>query len=207
MRRLDARLLEGHGGDRSGHAGPDDEGLASCYPFLRFPYRSTCGYFDSRKIIRLARTRQALVDELGRALQAYQRATQAFDDEVGRALDLNAADLRCSRLAERGSDVRVRLAAATGLSSAATTALIDRLERKGFVRRGRNDGDRRQVLVEMTEDGQAPRRRALRAARRRGIADARDLSSKQLEVMRDQLVGMRELTDRHRARLRAVDAG
>ena len=27
------------------------------------------------------------IDEVGRAMQAYQRSTQAFDDEVGRVLD------------------------------------------------------------------------------------------------------------------------
>ena len=43
----------------------------------------------------MARTRQALIGELGRALQAYQRSTQAFDDEVGRGLGLNPVDLRC----------------------------------------------------------------------------------------------------------------
>ena len=48
-----------------------------------------------------------------------------------------------------------RLAEATGLSAAATTSMIDRLERKGFVRRRKHETDRRQVLVEMTEDGQA----------------------------------------------------
>ena len=42
----------------------------------------------------MARTRQALTTEVGRALQAYQRSTQAFDDEVGRILGLNPTDLR-----------------------------------------------------------------------------------------------------------------
>ncbi len=37
------------------------------------------------------------------------------------------------------------LAEATGLSSAATTTLLDRLERKGFVQRERDTVDRRKV--------------------------------------------------------------
>ncbi|WP_330283820.1 MarR family winged helix-turn-helix transcriptional regulator [Streptomyces sp. NBC_00588] len=43
-----------------------------------------------------------------------------------------------------------RLGAALGLNSAGTTALIDRMERAGQVRRVRGAGDRRRVLVEVT---------------------------------------------------------
>ena len=49
-------------------------------------------------------SRQALIGELGRALQAYQRSTQAFDDEVGRVLDLNPADLEETRASIWGMD-------------------------------------------------------------------------------------------------------
>ena len=100
-------------------------------------------------------SRQALIGELGRALQAYQRSTQAFDDEVGRVLDLNPVDLRCLDWLTEGPLSASRLADATGLSAAATTAMIDRLEKKGFVRRRKHETDRRQVLVEMTDAGQA----------------------------------------------------
>ena len=103
----------------------------------------------------MAKSRQALIGELGQAMQAYQRSTQAFDDEVGRVLGLEPGRPALPRLADRGSDVGARLAEATGLSAAATTSMIDRLERKGFVRRRKHDTDRRQVIVEMTEDGQA----------------------------------------------------
>ncbi|MBG0855888.1 MarR family transcriptional regulator [Streptomyces spinoverrucosus] len=42
-----------------------------------------------------------------------------------------------------------RLGAALGLNSAGTTALVDRLERAGHVRRVRGRRDRRQVVVEV----------------------------------------------------------
>ncbi|MGW0761748.1 MarR family winged helix-turn-helix transcriptional regulator [Streptomyces sp. NPDC002814] len=44
-----------------------------------------------------------------------------------------------------------RLGAALGLNSAGTTALIDRLERAGHVRRVRGRQDRRKVVVEVDE--------------------------------------------------------
>lgn len=43
------------------------------------------------------------------------------------------------------------LGRALGLNAAGTTALIDRLERLGHVRRARDPGDRRRVLLEVTE--------------------------------------------------------
>jgi len=140
-------------------------------------------------------------------MQAYQRSTQAFDDEVGRVLGVNPVDLRCLDWLTEGPMTASRLAEATGLSAGATTSMIDRLERKGFVRRRRGEGDRRQVMVEFTDEG----------IRRVGelygplVAEGEPLlgsfSKEQLDVLRDQLVRMREMTDRQRERLRAIDAG
>ena len=96
---------------------------------------------------------RALVDELGAAMQAYQRSTQAYDDAVGRRLGLNPADLRCLDWLVDGPKSAGELSTATGLKAAATTALIDRLTDKGFVRRVPSRDDRRKVLVEMTEAG------------------------------------------------------
>ncbi|MFI1703412.1 MarR family winged helix-turn-helix transcriptional regulator [Streptomyces griseoruber] len=44
-----------------------------------------------------------------------------------------------------------RLGAALGLNSAGTTALVDRLERAGHVRRVRGATDRRKVVIELDE--------------------------------------------------------
>jgi DNA-binding MarR family transcriptional regulator len=97
--------------------------------------------------------RQALVRAAGHAIQAYQRATDGFDDAVGRVLGLNPTDLRClDWLTERPMSAG-ELSAATGLSTAATTTLLDRLEAKGFVRRARDTADRRKVLAELTQEG------------------------------------------------------
>jgi DNA-binding MarR family transcriptional regulator len=150
----------------------------------------------------MATTRQALIAQLGAAMQAYQRSTQTFDDEVGRQLGLNPTDLRClDWLVDARRSAR-QLSEATGLSSAATTTLIDRLERKGFVRRVPHDTDRRQVLVEMTVEG---RERVGRfygplVVEGAGMLDA--YPKAQLQVMLDYLLDITELTDRHRQVLR-----
>ena len=155
----------------------------------------------------MARTRQAIIGELGRALQAYQRSTQAFDDEVGRVLDLNPVDLRCLDWLTEGPMPASRLAEATGLSSAATTSMIDRLERKGFVRRVRHDADRRQVLVELSEAGQARTWAIYGRLAAQGQHLFTRFDKAALEAMLENLVAMREVTDAERDRLRGVQRG
>ncbi len=150
----------------------------------------------------MATTRQALISRLGGAMQAYQRSTQTFDDEVRRHLGLNPTDLRClDWLVDARRSAR-QLSEATGLSSAATTTLIDRLERKGFVRRVPHDTDRRQVLVEMTDEGRERVARFYGPLVTEGSGMLAAYSQGQLEVMLDYLLAITELTDRHREALR-----
>ena len=101
----------------------------------------------------MTRKRQDLLAAVGKATQAYQRATDGFDDVVGRKLGLNSTDLRCLDWLSETAMSAGELAEATGLSSAATTTLLDRLERKGFVVRERDTVDRRKVRVAMTPTG------------------------------------------------------
>lgn len=152
----------------------------------------------------MARTRQALTVEVGRALQAYQRSTQAFDDEVGRILGLNPTDLRCLDWLTEGPLTASRLADATGLSAGATTSMIDRLERKGFVRRVRSDRDRRQVLVEMTESGGARVGALYGPLVAEGAPLLAGATIAELTAWLEQLTAMRDITDRQRARLRGI---
>ena len=150
----------------------------------------------------MGKSRQALVREAGNAMQAYQRSTQAFDDAVGRDLGLNPTDLRCLDWLVDGAKSAGELSEGTGLSSAATTTLIDRLERKGFVERVRDPDDRRRVLVRMTPDGRERVGRYYGPIVTEGNALFADATDEQLAQMRDWLEAARQLTDRHRARIR-----
>jgi len=148
------------------------------------------------------KNRQTLIAEVGRATQAYQRATDGFDDEVGRRLELNGSDLRClDWLTERALSTG-DLAALTGLSGAATTALLDRLEQKGYVRRVRDAVDRRKVVVELTPDGAAKVGELYGPLAREGARLLSPFTDAELEKMRAFLLQAAQLVDRHRARLR-----
>jgi DNA-binding MarR family transcriptional regulator len=90
---------------------------------------------------------EELLDEVRRS----QTATDRFDQAVADAMGLNRTDMRCLDILDReGSMPAGRLAAATGLTTAAITTVIDRLERAGYARRVRDAADRRRVLVELT---------------------------------------------------------
>jgi DNA-binding MarR family transcriptional regulator len=145
--------------------------------------------------------RQGLIDALGLALQQYQRSVQAFDDAVGRRLGLGPADLRCLDWLADGPKTAGQLSFATGLRPAATTALIDRLSRKGYVRRIRTEEDRRTVLVEMTELGQRRTWECYGPLVTAGQPLLEALPDEQLEFMAGYLDRIRELTDEYRARL------
>lgn len=145
--------------------------------------------------------RHNLVGSLGQAMQRYQRSVQAFDDAVGRQLGLGPADLRCLDWLADGPKTAGQLARATALTPAATTALVDRLARKGLVERYRSDEDRRQVLVRMTDVGMEQTMRFYGPLVEEGQHVFDDLSDRELRRMRGYLETITDLTDRHRDRV------
>ncbi|MFL5825972.1 MAG: MarR family winged helix-turn-helix transcriptional regulator [Thermoleophilaceae bacterium] len=87
------------------------------------------------------------------AVRASQTATQTFDAAVAEYLGIHGTDYRgLDVLDQEGPMTAGRLAERARLSPGATTALIDRLEAKGLVRRTRDTEDRRRVLVEVTPE-------------------------------------------------------
>jgi DNA-binding MarR family transcriptional regulator len=149
-------------------------------------------------------TRQAAVEGLGAAMQRYQRSVQAFDDVVGRRLGLGPADLRCLDWLVDGPRTAGQLSSAAGLRPAATTAMIDRLERRGWVERVRSTEDRRRVLVQMTPQARERTWAAYGPMVEEGTTLLSRFSVAELEQMRSHLEAIRELTDRHRERLAAT---
>jgi DNA-binding MarR family transcriptional regulator len=76
-----------------------------------------------------------------------------ISDLVATRVGLNSTDLECLDLLYlAGPTTAGTLSKHTGLTSGATTAVIDRLEQAGFVRRRRDAQDRRCVLVEVVPE-------------------------------------------------------
>ena len=90
-------------------------------------------------------------------LRAYSVETDRYVETRGSHHELHRTDLNALAVIMDASRVGEpltpgRLGAALHLSSPATTALLDRLERNGHVRRVRSTVDRRRVDLEMTEN-------------------------------------------------------
>jgi DNA-binding MarR family transcriptional regulator len=97
------------------------------------------------------KTKNDLLDELLFEVRASQVAVDLMDDAASKALGINRTDARCLDVIDREGPVPAgRLAGASGLTTAAVTAVIDRLERAGYARRVGDPNDRRRVLVEAT---------------------------------------------------------
>jgi DNA-binding MarR family transcriptional regulator len=99
----------------------------------------------------MSREKGQLVEELLHLSRDHEAANEAFDDVACEKLGINRTDLRCLNIVDNeGSMTAGRLAELSGLTTAAVTAVLDRLERAGYARRVRDQRDRRQVRVELT---------------------------------------------------------
>jgi DNA-binding MarR family transcriptional regulator len=88
------------------------------------------------------------------AARLQQNDYDRFEDAVAEFFGVNRTAMRCMEVLDRvGQLTAGDIARETGLTSGAVTAMLDRLERMGYVRRLRDASDRRRVLVELT--GQA----------------------------------------------------
>jgi DNA-binding MarR family transcriptional regulator len=96
--------------------------------------------------------REHLMRRLGEEIRAGQRATDEVDELVAELLRVNRTDSRCLDILEQHGRISAgQLASASGLSTGAVTAVVDRLERAGYARRVSDPTDRRRVLIELTE--------------------------------------------------------
>jgi DNA-binding MarR family transcriptional regulator len=77
-----------------------------------------------------------------------------YNTTIAEVLGLNLTDLRCFEMIARSTERPItakRLAEFTGLTTAAITGVVDRLEAGGFVRRAPHPSDRRQIALEPVE--------------------------------------------------------
>jgi DNA-binding MarR family transcriptional regulator len=80
-------------------------------------------------------------------------ATEAIDELFSLYIGVNRTDARSMDLLDLyGPMTAGALADRAGVTTGAVTAILDRMERAGYVRRVRDDADRRKVHVELTEE-------------------------------------------------------
>lgn len=104
------------------------------------------------------------------ALRRILRATELYGRDLARAAGLTAVQVRVLQvIAETGRTTPTAIANRMGVSQATISALIDRLEAKGLVRRTRSDTDRRQTNLTLTDEGTEALSRAPDALQQRYV--------------------------------------
>jgi DNA-binding MarR family transcriptional regulator len=143
-------------------------------------------------------------------LDAFREMTGqsiVLSEAIARNAGLSPADLEVlGAIEQRGPLTAGQLGEVTGLSAAAVTGLIDRLERAGVATRRPDSADRRRVLVEVAPGAKriaelygALEQDALRILGRRSAAER--------TVIADFLRDMHEMGVAHVARLQDPRAG
>ena len=96
----------------------------------------------------MAPERQRMEGEFLLAMRRNGSIMQLLGQVSAERIGINATDLNCLNIvAVTGPMTAGELARATGLTTASITGVLDRLEEGGFVRRERDQKDRRRVIV------------------------------------------------------------
>ncbi|MEM1369401.1 MAG: MarR family transcriptional regulator [Cyanobacteria bacterium P01_H01_bin.15] len=95
--------------------------------------------------------REALKD-LILASRRIHGAIDVIDYEISERLGIHRNDLRALNLLENGPLTPRIIGESIGLTSGSVTALIDRLERAGYVERRPSETDRRSIEIGITQD-------------------------------------------------------
>src|SRR6266511_2577357 len=94
-----------------------------------------------------------LVEQLIINARDYGISTLLFRHTVGEILGVNVTDMECLALIfVKGLATPSELARYTGLTSGATTAMLDRLEKARLIERRPNPQDRRGTLIVLTNE-------------------------------------------------------
>jgi DNA-binding MarR family transcriptional regulator len=142
-------------------------------------------------------TRHELLQELSLVGREHSDATVLFHATMASLLDLHPTDYKALSLIERlGAMSAGEIAQHSGLAAASVTNLIDRLERKGFVRRVADARDRRRVMVEPVMD-------RVMAARSLFASSQRSLTQLYIRYSDQELVVIADFLKRNAERLRA----
>src|SRR5262245_49550630 len=93
--------------------------------------------------------RAELLAALSREFRQLSAATIMFHQAVADRPGMNVTDHKVADILLRGGPLTAgELARRTALTTGAITGVVDRLEQAGFVRRAKDPGDRRRVIIQ-----------------------------------------------------------
>jgi DNA-binding MarR family transcriptional regulator len=157
--------------------------------------------------------RDDVMNEIGFQFRAMQTEFEDHDAAVAEVLGLNGTDMRVLDFLGRTGDptsfqssptTAGDLARASGLTTGAVTAVVDRLEKGGWVRRRADPTDRRRVVVELTDQAVQMTVDMYGPLKEKGDRLLAGYTIAQLELMLSALQASREVTNEHTEELRTL---
>lgn len=155
--------------------------------------------------------RQRQVRDLTRLVQQLGLESQRTGHAFAQQQQLHATDLEALLHVMQAEGVGApltlgQLSAELGLSSGATTSVVDRLERQGHVRRDRDSADRRRVHLRYGAAGQRVAMEFFGPLGRRTDGVMEQFSDDDLAVVRRFLTGMVGAIVDHRVEIGVVES-
>jgi DNA-binding MarR family transcriptional regulator len=137
------------------------------------------------------------------AVRDYGVQLTLFRNAVSEWAGVNATDMECLRLLFlKGIATPSELARHTGLTSGATTAMLDRLEKAGLIERRPNPDDRRGTLVVPAESSAERAASWFESARKAQDELISSYSEKELEIISDVFERFTKLWEQEQEKMR-----
>lgn len=148
-------------------------------------------------------SKEALCWELAGEIRALQGAVEAVDAAAAARLGINQTDLRClDVLLQRESATPGELGAALGLTTGSVTAMLDRLDRLGYLTREPDPADRRRSVVRAGDRTRQAADEIYRPLAEEANEGLQRYSAAELRLLLDFVRGSREIQEKHVSRIR-----
>lgn len=136
------------------------------------------------------------------AVRDYGVNLTQFRNAMSEWAGLNATDMECLRLLFlKGVATPSELARHTGLTSGATTAMLDRLEKSGLIERRPNPNDRRGFLIAPAKSSADKMASWFESARKAQDELISSYSEEELEIVADVFERFAKLWDDERRKV------
>lgn len=137
------------------------------------------------------------------AIANYGAHLTLFRNAVSESSGLNPTDMECLRfLFTNGTATPTMLARHTGLTSGATTAMLDRLETSGLIERSPNPNDRRGSLIVPAKSAAERVASWFESARNAQESLVATFSEHELAIIADAFEKLTRLWDQEREKLK-----
>ena len=137
------------------------------------------------------------------AVRDYGVNLMQFRNAISEWAGLNVTDMECLRhLFNKGIATPTELSRHTGLTSGATTAMLDRLEKAGLIERRPNPDDRRGTLITPAKLAAEKAASWFESARNAQDELISSYSESELEIISDVFERFTKLWDQEREKIR-----